>query len=501
MKNLRLLICALLGVASAILSFSIPAQAAETVALPYYGINPDGGSPFRLSLSPPACDHVFPPQAGYVFTEIGCDAAYYHRVKKCYASNPSSCIETMVFIEGSKSIMNCPAGQSLSINGTQVTCVNPCAESGGNEFTLPVYIGDTSGGADGSAPSSICNGQCRAMLLGVDECYSRAYLATSPKFGQAAMFCEATYITTTQICVKSDDPNNPPPPDAPTDPNDPQTPLPSAPPTAPTPPPGEPTDPGAPDASDGPPDGAPTCAPGTYAVKAGNQWICNSIDAPHPKPDDEGCPPGTQAGTVNGNTTCMPGGSGKPSTNSPGSGTAGATGADGAGGTGGPGGAGAGSPGATADTGGSVGGGAASGQGAGLSTASVDCGVEPVCEGDPLLCGIQRQEWQSACDVQKAIASPLPDDELEKWKAIGTDSVTSAEIDGSLGKVDQFLASFSSRLSFSTGGCPGDFSISVMGAVIPIAISDACPLLQIMKMIIFMGAYLFSIRVLWSSVI
>lgn len=488
--------------ASAILSFN--ASATDTyVTYTYYNAFPLSGSSY-LTLSSPPCNT---PAAitGYVFQDAGCAwnlNSYQHTGKWCYASNQSTCPNNYYRQDGTKVTQQCLSGMTLAIENNQVKCVNPCADSGGQTFDKTGYFGDTSttaGATPTAFPEYICQGQCRAHIMDTGECYTRAYLPTSPKFGQSAIFCTASYITLPQICVKSDDPNNPPPANSPTDPTDPNTPVPSAPPTGPA---GD--DPGAPSAEDGPPAGAPTnCPAGTYAAKSGNGWICNGIDNPAPKPDDQGCPGGSVMGTVNGVEVCAKGSSGKPSGSSPGSGTAGATGADGVGGTG-SGNASAGTVGATADTGGSVGGPSTTGNenAPGKTSLGVDCSTPPPeCTGDPLLCAIQQQEWQSGCDVQKAIASPLPDDELAKWEAVGTDKFDSAEITGAQGRVDQYLSQFAQRLSFSTGGCPGDFSINVMGRSIHIAISDACPLLRIMKIICWMGAYLFSLRVLWSSVL
>lgn len=381
---------------------------------------------------------------------------------------------------------------------------DPCEEEEGDEYTAPYYLGDVSSSGDASGTTSppryLCISQCRAVMTNSGDCYSRAYLASSDKFGKSAVFCEATYTVINQTCTASDDPDNPPPPDAPTDPENPDTPLPSKP--TPAPMGGMDGESGNSDDSEAPAKdpNAPSCAPGTYAVQTGNTFVCNSIDNPHPKPDDEGCPAGSQVGTVNGVPTCMKGGSSKPSSNSPGSGTAGATGADGAGGTSGN--ASAGTVGSTADTGGSVGGGGGSqSQGVGTSEVGVVCDIQPVCEGDPLLCAIQIQEWKSSCELQKAIASPLPEEELEGWKQVGTTDIDSPEIDGTSARASQLLGQFSQRLGFSTAGCPGDFNISVLGRSVTIAISEICTLLRLMKMLLWLGAYLFSIRVLWSVIL
>jgi len=377
----------------------------------------------------------------------------------------------------------------------------PCEEQADQEYTFPFYAGDTSSSTSAddtiSPPSKVCQNKCVAILTNSgDGCYSRAYLSSDDKFGQSAIFCTATYLTIDQECTPSDDPANPPPPDAPTDPEDPDTPIPT-----------KPTDqapsasPDAPEGDDGPPPGAPSCPPGTYAVQtSGGGWICNSFDNPHPRPDEEGCPPGTQAGTVNGVLTCMAGGPSSPGPNAPGSGTPGVGGSD-DGDSDGDGGAAL--PGSGADSGGSVGGGGGggAGQGVGETSIGVECETEPVCTGDPLLCALQIQEWRSSCEIQKAIASPLDDQELEKWKNVGTLNQDSPEIGAATDRVDTMLTGFASRLSFSTSGCPSDFTIQVMGRSISVAISSACGLLKIMKMLIFMGAYLFCARLLWSSVI
>lgn len=499
MKNLRLLICALLGVASAILSFS---ASAALVTLYGYSSMPISGSSY-FSTSPPSC--LTPPaQASYTFQDAGCQwsgNSYLHTGKWCYTSNQSICPNNYYRQDGTRIPVQCEQGMSLELKNGSFVCVNPCADRGGQTFERSGYAGDADGGVSGGdigLPEYICNGQCRAVATGGATCYTRAYLSTSPKFGKLAVFCTQGYITMPQICVANDDPNNPPPANSPTDPADPATPLPSNPPQSP---PG--SDPGSPSAQDGAPTGAPTdCPPGTYAAKSGSGWICNGIDAPVPKPDDQGCPAGTTAGSYGvgeGKIVCVKSGNGQPGTNSPGSGTPGASGADGSGTKGGTNST-AGQPGSTADTGGPVGSGSGSSAGVGSATSSVDCGTPPVCTGDAVLCGIQQQEWQSACDLQKAIASPLPDEELEKWNAVGTEVTDSPEIEGSIGRVDDKLTDFSRRLSFSSGGCPGDTHINVMGRSITIAIGAACPLLAVMKMLIFLGAYLFSIRILWSAV-
>lgn len=385
----------------------------------------------------------------------------------------------------------------------------PCEDEEGQEVTAPYYLGDVSSseasGGSIAPPRYLCIAQCRAVMTSSGDCYSRAYLASSGKFGKSAVFCEATYTVINQTCTASDDPSNPPPPDAPTDPDNPDTPLPSKPTPAPM---------GGMDGQSGNSDdnetpskdpNAPSCLPGTYAVQSGNTYVCNSIDNPHPSPDEEGCPAGSQVGTVTVNgvvvPTCMKGGSSKPSSNSPGSGTAGATGADGAGGNNGN--PSAGTVGATADTGGPVGGSASSPtKGAGQTEIGVLCDVEPVCDGDPLLCGIQKQQWKSGCEIQKAIATPLDEEELERWNAI---AATGGELhqvqEETQGRVAQALQSFSSRLGFSTSGCPSDFSIDVMGRSIQIALSEVCTLLRVLKMLIFMSAYIFSLRIIWSSVL
>lgn len=382
---------------------------------------------------------------------------------------------------------------------------DPCEDEEGQEFTAPYYLGDVSSSGDASGttspPQYLCIAQCRAVMTNSGDCYSRAYLASSGKFGKSAVFCEATYTVINQTCTASDDPSNPPPPDSPTDPDNPDTPLPSKP--TPAPMGGMDGESGNSDDSEAPAKdpNTPSCAPGTYAVQTGNTFVCNSIDNPHPKPDDEGCPAGSQVGTVNGVPTCMKGGSSKPSSNSPGSGTAGATGADGAGGNNGN--PSAGTVGATADTGGPVGGSASSPtKGAGQTEIGVLCDVEPVCDGDPLLCGIQKQQWKSGCEIQKAIATPLDEEELDRWNAI---AATGGELhqvqEETQGRVVQALQSFSSRLGFSTSGCPSDFSIDVMGRSIQIALSEACTLLRVLKMLIFMSAYIFSLRIIWSSIL
>lgn len=360
--------------------------------------------------------------------------------------------------------------------------VSPCAENAGVVTSGTVFYGNTATAGSASTPYSpptvICLGTCRSAYMGSEDCYTQAYLPSDPSFGLHAIMCKAKYIGMDQACEAGDA----------TSPNA------SAPASAPVPEP--------------PSDQAPECPQNTYAIKSGTQWICNPVTTPVPPPDSEGCPPGTTPGTVNGVLVCAPSANTPPPPGVPGTGTPGTGGAVGGSGSGGSaggaaGGSGAGGDGATSDTGGAVGGavgGDGDPEGVGKTSLGVDCGVPPVCSGDPLLCGIQLQEWQSSCDIQKAVASPLPDAELAKWKAVGSQVEASPQAAAGVARVQSTLASFSSRLSFSIDGCPPDFSISVMGASIPIAISKACSLLQVLKMLLFMGAYLFSLRVLWSAV-
>lgn len=480
MKKLRFLICAILGVASAILSFSAHSEVTYSplVTTYYCGSNCTSyNSPATSTTSTSLACSTYAANLGGLSPHY---IDYYGPA--CAANHPNGTVNYWI---GALSVTSgCPDGFVSNPAGSGATACymetppDPCEENEGVQSSSTFYQGDTSSSGGGGAPyvppSVVCLAECRSVFSGADECYSRAYLPGDPKFGQHAVFCKANYIGIAAQCETGD-----------------ATSAGNASPSAPDP------------AANPPAPEAPDCPAGTYAVKSGSQWICNSQDAPHPSPDEEGCPPGTSPGTMNGQTVCAPA-SGNQNTAPTGSGTPGSGGANGSGngsgsGSTGAGGEGAGAQGATADTGGAVGG-SADIKGVGQTSVGVDCGTAPICSGDPLLCGIQLQEFESACAVQNVIGSPLPEDELEKWQAVGVE-VDSPAVDTALSRASQKLDDFSSRLSFQTSGCPADFSISVMGRSIPIAISSACSLLQLMKMILFMGAYLFSLRVLWSSVL
>lgn len=458
MKNLRLLICALLGVASAILSFS-----ASATEYAYFVVSPNTW----VTTTGAYCSGQGPiSYPGYSYVDTSTMPTYAH----CTVKNGPDIVIT--FGQPQQTI-NCVDPQVL--DPATKSCVtpepppDPCKDAAGQTYDYIAPI-STKGDMTGAPPPDLfqpgpqCEGQCLATYQGATGCYSRSANA----IGGQIIFCQVNFLVTADQCPAGGLPSPPASSDAP------------------------PVDPA-----------APPCPPGTYAVKSGSQWVCNSQDAPHPAPDGEGCPDGTTTGSMNGQTVCVPS-SGNGNAAPTGSGTPGAGGANGSGngsgtGSAGAGGEGAGAQGATADTGGAVGG-SADTKGVGQTSVGVECGTAPVCSGDPLLCGIQLQEFESACAVQNVIGSPLPEDELEKWQAVGAE-IDSPAVDTALSRVSQKLDSFSSRLSFQTSGCPADFSISVLGRSIPIAISDACPLLQLMKMILFMGAYLFSLRVLWSSVL
>lgn len=471
MKNLRLLICALLGVASAILSFSVSAETLyASVVYKYYcasGCTAYNSVATATSVKSQACSTYAVVWGGQNSRLDGDDC-----VADGYVYGD---LVVGKFRAGLSTAIGCPDGFVSNPGGSGATaCMqeappNPCEEAAGQKYDYIAPI-STKGDMTGAPPPDLfqpgpqCEGQCLATYQGATGCYSRSANA----IGGQIIFCQVNFLVTADHCPAGGLPAPPASSDAP------------------------PADPA-----------APPCPPGTYAVKSGSQWVCNSQDAPHPAPDAEGCPAGTTTGSMNGQTVCVPS-SGNGNAAPTGSGTPGAGGANGSGngsgtGSAGAGGEGAGAQGATADTGGAVGG-SADTKGVGQTSTGVECGTPPVCTGDPLLCGIQLQEFESACAVQNVIGSPLPEDELEKWQAVGVE-VDSPAVDSALSRVSQKLDSFSSRLSFQTSGCPADFSISVLGRSIPIAISSACSLLQLMKMILFMGAYLFSLRVLWSSVL
>lgn len=449
-------------------SFSIAAETQYQALSPHYYV-----TAYQTLVSPnsdkaAACQDILPFEPTYTFISVTGSTCTYLR---------SSVFNKTMSLS---SVSQCAAPYSpTGLSDPSKACAytppddDPCLSKQGSTTSYPVWVGDVSPTQKvaPAAPDTVCFSQCIANLTQAENnCRAYPYPPASEKFGKEAAYCDAVYTYDGAVCSGS------------------ESPLP------PSQPPGD-----QPDLTPSP--DMPNCPPGTYAVNG----VCNSFDNPHPKPDDEGCPAGSQVGTVTVNgvpvPTCMKGGSSKPSSNSPGSGTAGATGADGAGGTSGN--ASAGSVGSTADTGGSVGGGGGGtqSQGVGTSEVGVVCDVQPVCEGDPLLCAIQIQEWKSSCELQKAIASPLPEEELEGWKQVGTTDIDSPEIDGTTARASQLLGQFSQRLGFSTAGCPGDFNISVLGRSVTIAISEICTLLRLMKMLLWLGAYLFSIRVLWSVIL
>jgi len=132
------------------------------------------------------------------------------------------------------------------------------------------------------------------------------------------------------------------------------------------------------------------------------------------------------------------------------------------------------------------------------ATASGDCLSAPECSGDIVQCGLMHQQWQSGCDLKKAMTE-VPEGGDTKYSEVGTDT-NDARVTAAVGSLTGYSNQIKSFLVPPTAGsCPADFSVSVMNHSIVIPLSKACPLFQFMRFLLHLIVNLVCLRILYSS--
>lgn len=133
------------------------------------------------------------------------------------------------------------------------------------------------------------------------------------------------------------------------------------------------------------------------------------------------------------------------------------------------------------------------------ATASNDCLVSPECSGDIVQCGLIQQNWQTGCDLQKALTG-MPDGLSDKLAKIGTSS-NDSRIGAASGSAENALTQLSQKIGFSNSACPTDISIQVLSKSIVIPISQVCDLLKIIRLLLHLATYFFCLRMLWTTLV
>lgn len=220
---------------------------------------------------------------------------------------------------------------------------------------------------------------------------------------------------------------------------------------------------------------AGTCPTGQVKDASGN-----CVTPPPPQDTDGDGTPDDQDDTPNGDTGGGSGGSG------------------GSGGTGGSdsGGSGSGSSGGS-DSGGSSGAENGSGENASASQAQ-GCGTPPTCSGDPLQCASFIQDWKQNCQMMSVTQGDA--DKANALSAASKAEFTTAQTQQNQ-KVTGFFGDFknTANSSLSSGQCPNDLNLSVMGKQMTLKFSESCFFWRLLRALVIASAYLAAASIVFRS--
>lgn len=134
------------------------------------------------------------------------------------------------------------------------------------------------------------------------------------------------------------------------------------------------------------------------------------------------------------------------------------------------------------------------------ATASGDCLSAPECSGDIVQCGLMHQQWQSGCDLKKAMTD-VPEGGDTKYSEVGTNS-NDARVTDALGGLSQQADKVKSFLVPSSGAsCPADMVIHVLNKSVVLPLSSVCPLFQFLRYLLHFMVNLVALRILYTSLV
>lgn len=131
----------------------------------------------------------------------------------------------------------------------------------------------------------------------------------------------------------------------------------------------------------------------------------------------------------------------------------------------------------------------------GTASATDDCVTPPLCDGDPFLCAILKQQHIDTC---KLMAAPT-DQELSEMQGRVDAQYSAMQVnqDSMDSKVNNLLNGFKSASTGTGGGgkCLPDIKFSVLGHSMTFAFSKTCEALGFLRYAVLAAAYLFAARI------
>lgn len=152
-------------------------------------------------------------------------------------------------------------------------------------------------------------------------------------------------------------------------------------------------------------------------------------------------------------------------------------------------------------------------EGEGSFSGGADCGAEPACSGDPILCGIAKQQWLMRCD---GYDTGLDDLDYTGWNASVDSIIADAEADGD-GPTDGIwtdedgdpfegarevrdenwmVDQLDNTRFLTSAGCPTVEPFTVAGVSVPINLAPLCNLLSSMAGLVIALAYFIAFRIM-----